>query len=272
MIHYINSQNRTDSNDPPTNFKIELLIPSSHDRVSLVSANFMKSFYTITDGENTFKINSTTYTVPEGSYELQDFIDEVNTLITAVGTLTFSNLTGKMTITSSTATTFTPQSLCKYFGFEDTIYNFSSQTVTSINICDFQKYDELYLTTDIVATNSINVFDNVLHNVFVTSVPYNSDIYYENPQIKETSKELVINRPYIQDSVDRLIKRVVQFSLIDKDGNVIDLNGQDLRLVITTYINYEKKTFTMLKEYLKFRLIEYENSQKIKNIEEKLKS
>ena len=84
-ILVINSQNRVDyQNTTPSNFRFDIgysIKIKECVQVKLIAATIPNTFYNITSLNNTFKINSTTFNIPPGAYNLNNLMAEIANLV-----------------------------------------------------------------------------------------------------------------------------------------------------------------------------------------------
>lgn len=96
---------------------------------------------------------------------------------------------------------------------------FVGDSLTSPNVLDFQAYDALLLKSNVVANKL-----GLLQEVYTAGNPYNSNIVWVNPNIELHSKHVALNG-----------SNVYSFSLLDADGNLIELNGSHWSMVLCVF-------------------------------------
>lgn len=145
------------------------------------------SMYIINDNNRTLIIDSTTYLLPKGNYNASNLIPEIETLLGANFSITFSSITNKYTFTK-TSGEFTIQgtSTCLgLLGFGAGTSNISVGSVlTSTYPVDFSGESTIYI--DIPNLKTFNVssrttIQSSLVKSILLDVPYGSLLYYENP-------------------------------------------------------------------------------------------
>jgi hypothetical protein len=131
----INSADRVDyQHSTPSNFRIQLntaiKIPDCA-KIKLVSASIPNTFYNITSLNNTFGVNSVTYTIPPGSYTLSNLLGEIASLISGANpnmSISYNQATSVVTIFNNANFTFdmTLSNLYKSLSFLKQVYSGSS--------------------------------------------------------------------------------------------------------------------------------------------------
>ena len=250
-----------------------LHVESNHNRIALISASIPKTFYLVDDNYNTFKIDETTHTIPEGNYTIDTFITAVDSLITP-DTISFSDLTGKLTITSTTATTFeipTTSRLGPLFGFADgSSHTFTDNTVTSRYIVNFQSVNQIYINADIVRDNSHGTSFNLLHTILVNDQPSLNFINFTNPTPSQTAKRISFATPdptkIVPDNRPGFTQIASRFQLFDQNEDLIDFHGATVSLILRTWCDHNpdseisklppllKDLGIMLRKYFIFQL------------------
>jgi hypothetical protein len=105
-------------------------------RLSVVNAQFPISYYLINDTNNYIKINNTSYYFKKGNYNINTFITEWTNSIGPNWTLTYDNITNKISFAYTSNFTFSDNnnSLFPIIGFKKgTIYSSAS----NILVCPF---------------------------------------------------------------------------------------------------------------------------------------
>ena len=258
-IIYINSRNRLSGTD--SNFNIYLPIDTSmkYDHVTLLQANIPKTYYQVNTGYNTFTLventSQVTITVPIRTYNRQLFATIIANLLTANSPnaltyqISYSNTniepeTGLFTYTVSGGTIqpsliFPASSLLyEQMGFAYASTNtFSSGELTSTAVCNFASETSLFIRSDVC----FNYYsqDNVLQEIYVGGVSYNSVIAFQNVCSIDYSKKVVKTG------------NVFNFSLTDENGNILDLNGVNMVFTILFYRN--SPTEKLLEHYIRLK-------------------
>jgi len=233
-VLYISSANR--SSGTPNQFSIDLAgkfkIPNNYDSIVLLIASIPKSFYLVTDLNNTFDLieNGTTYTVtiPVGNYGFTSLGNQLGASLTAASgnaityTAVGNRQTGKYTFTKTGALAtdidFTDSTFANICGFDPELYSFTGATLESVNMVNLQVTTTLQIQCDIVGGQ-----DTILSEITSTG-PSNSQIIYSENTPAYVSKPLKDNRA-----------TNINFWITDSENNLIDLNGVNWQCVIALY-------------------------------------
>jgi hypothetical protein len=211
------------------------------DRVALLSASIPKSFYLIQSGSNTFvlKENATqvTITVPQGNYNRNSLMTVVKTLLNANSpngwtySITYPNINVTadngyyyFTVTgnSSQPSFIFGSYLYEQLGFNaNTTYQFSSNSLVSINVCNLSIETTLFIHSDM--SQNMNS-DNTLQEIYSNGESSYSYINYINVAPHEYSKPLINNT-----------SNVFRFYITDENGNMINTNGINVNFTIMVY-------------------------------------
>lgn len=99
---YLQSADREDPNSDPANCRITLAKSLMPKCISLSYAFIPATFYNITERNNKFAIDATTYTVPAGCYTLADVMQAIADLLTAFHvTVSYDDVIGRMIISTT---------------------------------------------------------------------------------------------------------------------------------------------------------------------------
>lgn len=266
ITHFISSKSKEEKSNSNTDFYHSLKIPHSHNKISLISCSFPKSFYLVESGKNTFYLDGDDYTIPIGNYSVNEFVTAVNNLLTP-STISFNTRTGKLTLTSSASELIFPanSTLYKLFGFDKESTNTIGGSLESTYLCDFQALSSVFVITDLCVDESSKIYDNTLHSFFVNTSSDLSYIGYENINPISTSKELTTHNIGKTD-----VQNInAYFRFLDEDGNILDLNGLHIDLVCVTYISEERRNVmsNLFKRWVNFDINRFqeERSRERKN-------
>lgn len=165
-VIFINSRDRDSgtSSDFIINLQPQVRIPNAYDSIVLLSATIPKSWYLITTLNNSFTVqeNSSpvTITIPSGNYTFTTLATELSSLFSANLSFTYAittnTQTGKFTFTASgngstqPIFNFTGSSPYLIMGFEQSSYTFSANTLSSVNVVNFQLTNTVAIICDIV--------------------------------------------------------------------------------------------------------------------------
>lgn len=199
------------------------------------------SFYNITTNNNTLLFNDDgvdyTITIPPGNYTLSELISEIQTLMNAtmaltVYTITYSNITQKITITSDGAggiTTIKQSSIIKYLGFDanQTIPDGGSGTGNNV----------AYLISKHLKLQIANIVSNNLYSNDISNTTHVQPIGVNIP-ITKTRNEIEFyennDGPLIKMSNYNSISSL-NVKLLDEENNIIDLNNVPFSFEVIFY-------------------------------------
>jgi len=139
-------------------------------------------------------------------------------------TVTYSAITGKLTITGSADFTFktSNETLGKYMGipYDNVEIASAASVLTSTNIVNMQRYDSLYVNCSIIANNG----NPRLLTLFPSQTPDLAYIGYTAPDMDLGAVILSNN------GTDN-----AHVTLVDKNNKAVNLNGLNMRLVLTMW-------------------------------------
>ena len=218
------------------------------------------------NGNNSFFIDNTLITVPDGIYNLKELLTAINAKIEEkVGqdNIVFSRATNnkdKTTITNSTGNsiqiTFYKRETCTNFmttlgwflGFRTASVSVHGGSITSSALFDNNFVDYLYFAADdfqknvsnnnIVYLNKTTSNNNILGKIYRSP---QSGIYFLNNTNSSTGYEADRSRIYFGPV--RLSK--FKFSLLDKFGNLVDLNNMDYSFTLEVEVLYDRNNVTI---------------------------
>ena len=251
-VHIISSY--TAQNGSTSSFDHFMYIPSNHNAISLVSCSIPKSYYTIpSTAENSFYLDAVKFSVPVGNYSATFFVNTVSALISPA-TIAFNSSTGKMTITGTYSHIIFPAGsrINQLFGFaEGSTNSFSGGSITSDRVCVFQSINTIYILANCVLDKSFT-YGNCLMSLPISTVPDFSFYTYINPCIEETRKHLIKPITSIGQNTQDINQVLVHFTLIDEEGQVIDLNNVDWSLSVRTW--EQKDLYRLMKNYVELQV------------------
>jgi hypothetical protein len=196
--------------------------------------SFPNVFYNIntTNNEFIFRMaggSGQSIIVPEGQYAVSELIAYLNTELTGVGILTQNSTTSKLTIVASGYPfDLVESSMLKVLGFKPSSGNPSSHTAP--NVPQLQGVQHVFINSKVLskAINFIDANEKQERSIVImipNDVPWGSVKHYET-----VHDDLdVINFPS-ETSLQEL-----DIKLVDADGNVLDLQGQELSLILKVY-------------------------------------
>jgi hypothetical protein len=240
-IVYVSSANRDsgDSDDFTINLTTQIRTPNDYDTVSLLNFSCPKSYYLINSLNNTFTVNEngniTTITITPGNYTLIGPLDVFSTVLTNA----LSSCLWDYAITTNTSTgkyefdvtgnggiqpifNFSGNSPYQILGFEKTSYTFTANSLTSVNIVNFQLVNNIKLCCNFV--------DKGILSIIVPNTSDFSNISYAEYNANFASHRLTTN------SLGN-----AKFWIVEGNtGNPIDLNGLNFSF---TFVIYKKNSY-----------------------------
>ena len=274
QTYYINSNERISGDH--TNFTCKKLdlngIPYSHCAVKQVGIpkvfpNIPTSFNTMTLIE---KGVPRTITLEVGYYNKNTMIAELPALLNSASVLNGNNWIYTMSYRTATQVqdfkftflvsgngafqpsfSFTESQIWLQLGFDVGIHPFTSSSLISDNIINFNPTSKLYVRTDLVSSS----VDSILQEIFsVDLVPFGSSIFFQNQGNLDLESKLLVGNQ--KDSFN--------VQLINENGHLVDLQGQDWSFSIIFYVRQD--TNELIRDDLKIRTVERMN----KNLEQRL--
>ena len=251
-IAIIDSALRLNGTSSSFQYKIDLPNNNTYDRVLLLTAVIPKSYYLVSNGNNTFQIQEATQlrlvTIPIGNYTLSTFLTAIALAMSSgisayTYTVVNSSLTNKLTFTVTGYGGFIPlliftTNLFECFGFSknstNTFIQSASCTLTSTAMINLNPYEVLYIRSDMTA----NSFGTILDIVPMCLSPNYAFVSYQNTS-EHTMRELVGNR-----------NTIFTFSITDNLNRVVDLNGKDITLTLCLHHDTQELTSDILRESL----------------------
>lgn len=263
VIIHINSKFRTQGSDDDFYYQIELAKNNKYSHVAVLSISIPKSYYLISEGENTFQIIERdvdtndivldeTITFPIGNYSITSFLYILNNLFTGAlsnYSAVFPNSkteaqTGKITFSHTNPNIsefkFQNNHLPEVMGFErDSTNGFVLGALTSKNICNFQKESTLFLHSNC----SDNINDDILLEMFSSGSPDLSNINFENRGNLEEHSKLITSSQ----------NNNYRFYLTDEFDKKVDLNGVNM---LITLCFYEKQNINkLIRRFIKYKTL-----------------
>lgn len=218
------------------------------------------------NGNNSFFIDNTLITVPDGIYNLTELLTAINAKIgEQVGPdIVFSQATNnkdKTTITNSSGIpiliTFYKRENCTNFmttlgwflGFRVASVSVNNgASITSSALFDNNFVDYLYFAADdfqrnvsnnnIVYLNKTTINNNILGKIYRSP---ESGIYFLNTKNTSSGYEADRSRTYFGPV--RLSK--FKFSLLDKFGNLVDMSNMDYSFTLDIEVLYDRNNVTI---------------------------
>lgn len=239
----INSEDRLNYlGTSSTNFRINVNNPVISVLVGygLKSAVIPKTNYNIPAIRNTFQIKDSidtkTVTVPAGNYTMTELLTEIQSILNGFGvdtyTVTYSAITGKVTITSTYATfelnpnlVYQQGSVLYKLGFNPTIAYFAvAGTLTAPNVADISGIKNVFIKIKQLTQYMRNTTNSMLNFKVDFGGCFGSIIYFSD----EAKYHQYFN--VSQDSIQS--QGFYDISLVDEYGFPVDLNGRDWSFVL----------------------------------------
>lgn len=233
-----NSNNRMNGTNSDFDIYFDIDVTKSYDKIALNNLWVPKSYYNVpTSSSFTLREGSTDTSVPvaEGNYtrrSLQNYLPAIlNTYSTTGATfsINYNNTsvqpdTGKYAFqtsaTISVSFVFTT-SMNQQLGFDSNSTNtFSGGSLTSTNVVNLLGEQTLFLRSNAIQ----NSRSDVLQVLLGQGIPNFSGIYFQNPDVFYNSRDFVLPS-----------SNVFHFTLTSEDGELINLNGQNIVGSITLF-------------------------------------
>lgn len=257
-LFYVDSHNRLSGSHSDFNYQFDFQ-GQNFDYAVVLQATIPKSYYLVQNGQNTFNLqelsSTVTISLPIGNYSRSSFKAQLQTSLNAASpngwtyTVSIPNTavtadTGYYTITV-TGNSGQPSFIIGTYLYEqlglnpNTTYTFVSNSLTSVNVVNFQLQDSLFIHSDL----SNNGIDDVLQEILGVDSPSYGNIVYICPSVEAYEKKLSTNN-----------NNVYHFKLTDEDDNLLDLNGQNI--VISLLFFKKQNVYEMIKKMIKINLLE----------------
>lgn len=231
----INSENRTVGSNSSTDFKINIDNPINgrYTMIALKGATIPKTWYNVESPLNSFTITDSvglkTVVVPRGNYGINDLISAILLVMNGFSidsyTLTYSNITGKVTFGSSFAGfTLNPSLsalsgfLLYQLGFELGV-SYSGLSIESPGVIDISGIKNVYIQIDEVS-KFVRNSTNQLYNFRVQIDKLFGDIVFWGD---EAGFHQYFNLTGVQ--ISNL--RQLSIRLVDEYGRTINNNNRD---------------------------------------------
>jgi len=165
---YFDSQWSSNSNIQFPNFNFNKTYDVQSYRVTGVQ--FPVSVQNVNASNNTFKVNGTLFTIPEGNYTVNSFASALQTAVTPTisgFTVTANTTTGKLTFANATAIQIdtTTSGIWKLLGFPITTITGSATSLTSANSIDLSGAKAYYLCSSALRSDNLNLVAQPSRNV-----------------------------------------------------------------------------------------------------------
>lgn len=229
--------------------------PQKHySHVCVSSIEIPKTYYALPEDANITILENgveTTITVEKGNYNIRSLANELknnlNTNCTYTYDITFSDVfiekdTSKYTFTVSDnidqpTLTITDYYLKRLLGLTETS-QFAANQLISTNVLNFQSHNALYLKSNIVSNRS-----KLIQEIYTAGNPYNTSVLWMCPDLELYAK-----------NINRVPTDIYEFNLLDRDGDIVDLNGSEWSAVICV-MKFDN-TNAMIKNYIMYKVNE----------------
>jgi hypothetical protein len=231
----INSKDRLDSKDDSTDFTWSFNRNTIRiTEILIKSIEIPFSYYVFNTNNNFFLINGSTVSITPGTYTFSSLITELETQIDAeIGgttTITFSTTTYKYTITHSAPIQITANETtspaARMLGFRAT--SASATTITGDSAIDLSGPNYLLVRSNFLTKN-------IAHRMLYADDSYDN-VLLDVPTIQATPGSTIGYIPNIPVRLSYPLKifttDIIDISLTDEYGNIIDLNGLDWAIQI----------------------------------------
>lgn len=257
-IFYVDSHDRISGTLSDFTYQFDLQT-TNYDYAVVLQATIPKSYYLVQNGQNTFQLqelsSTVTISMPIGNYSRSSFKTQLQTSLNAsspnswVYTVSIPNTattadTGYYTFSvasnSGQPSFIMGNYLYEQFGLNaNTTYTFTSNSLVSVNVVNFQLQDSLFIHSDL-ANNGV---DDILQEILGVDSPNYGNIVYVCPSVEGYAKQLSSNP-----------NNVYHFKLTDEDDNAIDLNGQNI--VFSLLFFKKQNVYDLIKKMIKLTLLQ----------------
>ena len=195
-------------------------------RVSLVNAQLPCSFYQINNTNNSIMVNGVCYVIPNGNYNVNNFITTWKSVIGSTWLLSFSAITNTLIFTNTTPFTFSDMianSLFSVIGFTvGNTYISNGNTLAAPYCVNFSGLSRLLISSPTFSLNSKTSYDAAMGNI-LASIPnnciQNGIIYYTN----YTNYKSIFKNSELS---------CITIQIQDDDENFVDFNNLDWSLTL----------------------------------------
>jgi hypothetical protein len=207
-----------------------MIIPRSHNRVTLLSAQIPKTYYLITESNRRFSIGSTDYLIDIGNYTTSQLISHLN-VKAAPNVFGYSDRTAKISLTTvQLSITVSSQRLRKVFGLTSAVTSIVSSPQEFPNVACMAATGQIWICTNLVQNEGDIAIGNALSHFFCNALSTLSFIVYDNSAPNESSKAL----GFIPGG-DGDVTVDATFCILDDNEERVDLNGLGMDFVLRTW-------------------------------------
>ena len=264
QTYYINSFDRIVGDH--TNFVCQKLDlnnqPYTHCCVKQVG--IPKVFPNIPTNYNTFTLKeglvTRTITLEVGYYNKNTMIAELPALLNQASILNGNNWVYTMSYRTATQVQnfkytfsvsgnggsqpsfiFNESQIYLQLGFDMGTHAFTSNSLVSDNIINFNPTSKLYIKSDLVSSSNESILQEILN---VDLVGFGSSIFYQNQGNLDLESKLLVGNQ----------KDTFNIQLVNENGQYVDLQGQDLSFSIILFVRQD--TQELIRDDLKIKAFE----------------
>ena len=236
----INSKDRITGNSSKFQIQYNMRQFYKCDSFYITSVVIPSSFYVVNSNNNQLLINYTggpsTITITPGNYSASELVSTIQTSLTNINsawTITYNTNTGTFSFsTSSTAfgldATGATSILWQLMGFLQQVYSTDTTTKTSTNVADLTGPKYVQIVSNALSFKSS--FEPGSTNTGVKNVILRIPV-------KVNSFDMIVYENYndINNMIpfQREFPNIIDISLVDEEGNTLNLNGMEWSFVIT---------------------------------------
>lgn len=210
-------------------------------RIVVKTVTIPNSFYNINEFNRTFtyktdEITFVSVTIPSGQYNIEDFITAFNLSLAGIGmTASLNTVTGKLQYVNTTTIRYLNQedgnAMADVLGIKtsatENVSSYSSEHLPNLS-----GTSEVYVVSNVLSDNSNMINKSLLSLPVLVCVPITSSFgslthYYANDSLLE---EVV----YYSQRLGKNIQSV-DIKLIDRNGNLLDLQGLEFEMILRVY-------------------------------------
>lgn len=208
-----------------------------HDNIqnaylSVNHCEVVNSFYVVNYTNNKIVIDSITYTIPVGNYNVNTFMAQLLLLIPVGFAITYSSITTKITFTNATVDftingSSSQSTINKVIGLGTTDITSTARTLTLPYVVNFLPLPRINFKSNFLKFNNYNSVDNT-SDTFLSlqnSAQQNSVIYYNN----QTNSKYLIDDKNITSFV---------ITVTDDLNDLINFNNVDWTMSFQIDIEY----------------------------------
>ena len=136
---------------------------------------------------------------------------------------------------------FTESQIYLQLGFDVGTHAFTSNSLVSDNIINFNPTSKLYIKSDLVSSSNESILQEILN---VDLVGFGSSIFYQNQGNLDLESKLLVGNQ----------KDTFNIQLVNENGQYVDLQGQDWSFSIILFVRQD--TQELIRDDLKIKAFE----------------